>query len=102
MTRASKLNLAGTVWSVKEVAPETLEEIMEYECEAGICLTEQTIYLNRDLHPHRKAVALVHEALHLIYDRSGYQVPQEEKNIMALDHGVYELINKFPKKYRGL
>ena len=102
MTRATTLRIGDAKWKVKELPRSKLEEIAGAMIEGMTDFDEQTIYLDADMHSHRKGVVLVHEAMHVMYDRSGYNHKDEEKNILAVEHGVYNLINKFPQKYKGL
>ena len=102
MARPIKLRIGETQWTIKETPRKELEELVGEAVEGMTDFDKQTIYLDADMHPHRKGVVLVHEALHVIYDRSGYNCKKEEDNVRALEHGVYNLINKFPQKYRGL
>ena len=101
MTRATTINIGDAKWKVKELPRSKLEEIAGMPIEGMTNWDDQTIYLDSKMHPHRKGVVLVHEALHVMYDRSGYNDKKEEENIRAIEHGVYNLINKFPIKYKG-
>jgi len=62
---------------------------------------KQRIYISKDLHPYRKGVTLTHELLHVIADSSGdYDDEAQEDYIRRIEHGVFELLDKFPDNYK--
>lgn len=92
-----KMEIFGTEWEIKFVTRKFLEKRGDSETD-GLCdYDNQTIYVNKDLHPHRKRLVATHELLHVLFDHVGinYSESREEQLVLQLEHGVYELIKKF-------
>lgn len=92
MTYAGEIKFCNTTWTLLEIQPDDLPDddgVVEFDT--------QTIKINAALHPHRKRVALVHELLHILYDFVG--VEKDEKLVRQLEHGIYELVHRFPEAY---
>jgi Zn-dependent peptidase ImmA (M78 family) len=103
MSKRTLVDICNTSWEVREVTSSYLAKLNDGEAAYGLVdFDQEIIYLDRNLSHHRKSVTLVHEFLHVIYDRSGggFPLEDEEKIISQLEHGVYELINQFPEKYK--
>ena len=90
-----ELQICGAIWKVKEIKSKTLHKKAK-DCDGYTDFDNQLIYLNSELNEHRKKITLVHEALHVIFDHSGYEPHNDERVIRSIEHGVYELIQKFP------
>lgn len=88
------MEICNASWELREVTPKTIAKKADGECLGYADLEHQIIYIDSTLHPHRKQLTIVHEWLHVIIDRSGYQ-KDDEAVISALEHGVYEMIQKF-------
>jgi len=94
-----KIPLFGTTWDIKYVTNKKMQELYgedgtenDYD---GMCDKDnQILYINRNLHPHRKNLAIVHESMHALCDHVGIPVgdEEEEKIIRHFEHGVLELI----------
>jgi Zn-dependent peptidase ImmA (M78 family) len=85
-----KVKLCGTTWTIEENANSD-----DGDCNFNL----QTISINKSRHPHRKALSLTHEMLHVICDRAG--IEEDEEMIKKIEHGVLELIKIFPEKYKN-
>lgn len=89
------INLCGTEWFIQEVP----KDHKELDGDDGVCnFNRQIIYINDELHSHRKSLALVHEMLHVVCDSIGLE--EDEDTIRKLEHGVYELLNVYPDEYK--
>jgi len=100
MNRLTKMVYCGTTWKIKERSPSELEKLADEPVEAFVELGNQTIYVDESLHPHRKSLAIIHEAIHIGWDHSGYLHKDEESNTRAIEHPIAELIKALPAKYR--
>ena len=99
------VELCGTTWFVVEATPDKMKEMQtkagddaDNADDGRTDFDIQTIYINKNLHSHRKAVTLVHEMLHVVCDSVG--LDEDEKIIRQLEHGVYNLLNVFPEEYK--
>ena len=92
-TEGYNVELCGTEWFISETYPvdeEKSDGITEFD--------DQTILINSELHSHRKALAVVHEMLHVVCESVG--LDEDEELIRKLEHGVYNMINVFPEEYK--
>lgn len=96
------VEICNAEWEIREVTARTMKQKYgEEEALDGFCdYDTQTIYINKNLHPHRKAVTLAHEWLHVIFDYIGYTKKDEEDRIRNIEHLVYEMVQKFPEAYK--
>ena len=88
------VNICGTEWKIEEVF-EVDDDKSDGECD----FDQQTIRIKETLHPHRKAITLTHELLHVIFDYMGL-VGEDEPIVSMLEHHIYDLIKKFPEGYK--
>lgn len=102
-----RLRIFGTVWTIEEVVQKEMNERFgsgedDKELDGFCDYDNQKIYIAKELHPHRKSVALTHELLHALYDYSGLFLDSaiEEGQIRATEHPLFELIKVFPEKYK--
>jgi len=94
------VQICNAEWQILEVSNRTMKKHNEGEDADGLCNYDtQTIYINKELHPHRKRLALVHEWLHVIGDHSGLPYTDDEKIVRSYEHGVLEMLQKFPEHY---
>ena len=93
-TEGYEVTFCGTQWFLVEQQPELMDDEDDGKCD----FNKQTIYINGDLHSHRKSLALVHEMLHVICDSVGLE--DDEEIVRQLEHGVLELINVFPERFK--
>ena len=98
------VDICAAEWKIVEVKRATLQKkygSSEDELDGFTDYDNQTIYLNSDLHAHRKAVCLVHEWMHVIVDYVGAPWNDAgEKEIRMLEHHIYNLIHTFPEEYK--
>jgi hypothetical protein len=101
------IEICNTSWEILEVKPDTLQRnfyhysVKKDELEGYTDFARSRIYVNSDMIEHRKRLVVVHECLHIIADRSGdYDMSAQEDYIRKLEHGVLELIQKFPDNYK--
>lgn len=89
-----EVEFCGTTWTIVEVYDHPkLDE------DDGLCnFNSQTIYINAELHTHRKRLAVVHELLHVLCDSVG--IDEDEELIRQMEHRVFELIKIFPEAYK--
>ena len=87
-----KINICNAEWEV------LLKDLTDKESDGLTEFNSQTIYIEKSLHPHRKAVTLTHELLHVICDYVG--ITEDEDLILRLEHHVYDLIKKFPEEFK--
>lgn len=99
--KVSKLvEICNAEWEIREINGKTIERRMGYPCDAYTDYDKQKIYLARELHPHRKGVALTHEFGHVILDYIGVPDELHEDLIRKVEHSVYQLVINFPEKYK--
>lgn len=89
-----ELNFCGTTWWLKETTP-----VDDDGSDGETDFNHQVISINSELHSHRKALAVVHEMLHVVCDSVGIQ--DDEEMIRGLEHGVLSIINAFPEEYKN-
>jgi Zn-dependent peptidase ImmA (M78 family) len=98
------VQICNTEWEIRVVTPRTIREKYgdkNSELDGFTDFDNQRIYLNKELHPYRLGVTLAHEWLHVIADASGdYTEEQQEKYIRRIEHGVYEMVHKFPDIFK--
>lgn len=97
------VDICNAEWEIREVTLKTLQKHSESDDFLdGLCdYDNQRIYINKEMHPHRKAVTLAHEWLHVIIDYVGLGVVNEEKLVGALEHHVYQMVERFPEDYKS-
>lgn len=88
-----KLEIFGAEWEIEE------DDLVDSECDGECDFDTQRIVVNYRLVPHRKNLAVTHELLHALCDYVG--IEKDEELVMRLEHAVYELICKFPEKYKN-
>jgi Zn-dependent peptidase ImmA (M78 family) len=94
------IQICNAEWEIREVKNRTMKRLNKGDSVDGLCnYDQQRIYINSELHPHRKKLALVHEWLHVIGDRSGLAYRDDEKIVRAYEHGVLEMVDKFYEVY---
>ena len=93
------MRVFGTSWTVREVSSQVMKELSDDDNDGYCDFDNETILINGDLSYHRKCLALTHELLHALFDFIGYD-KDDEKLVLALEHGVYDLINSYPKEYK--
>jgi len=87
--KVTYVNFCGAKWDILE----------NDKADDGYCnFNTQTISVNKNLHPHRRALSAVHELLHVLFDHVG--VDEDEELIKKIEHSVLELIKIFPEKYK--
>jgi len=99
------VEICNAEWKVLEVTRKTINKkygapLNGDELDGFTDFDSNTIYINRDLSHQRKGVVLTHELLHVICDQTGFPDNRQERVIRELEHGVYELIHKFPEAYK--
>jgi len=94
------VEICNAEWEVREIKSDTIKQRMGYECDAYTDYDNQRIYLARELHPHRKGVALTHEFGHVILDFIGVPDEQHEDLIRKVEHSLYQLVQQFPEVYK--
>ena len=94
------MNIFNSNWAVREMSTAEIVNADEFsiDCDGVTKFNEEVILLNSDRTLHRKGLALTHELLHCLYDSIG--VENDEKLVRQIEHGVYEMINSFPKEYK--
>lgn len=90
--KTRKIKLFGTVWKIIEVPREEL--CLGGEINGAAVMETQTIYIQEDMHPHRKQLTLLHELMHVLFDFVGLDLPEEkeEELVTRLEHGMLMLI----------
>lgn len=88
----------NTNWTVIELSDKEMEIAYQENLNGYCCFDDEVISINSDRTLHRKGLALTHELLHALFETVG--VDKDEALIRKIEHGVYELINKFPKEYK--
>ena len=85
-------------WTVVELNDEEMKIVHGEDLDGECDFNNEIISINSDRTLHGKGLALTHELLHVMFDTVG--VEKDEALIRKIEHGVYELINKFPKEYK--
>jgi hypothetical protein len=101
--RKNLVDLCGGSWQVKELLPQTISQRYgdpNESLEGYVDFQREIIYIDKTLNNHRKHLALVHEMLHIVYERSAYELPDEEQGIAAIQHGVLEIVLNYPWRDR--
>jgi Zn-dependent peptidase ImmA (M78 family) len=93
------VDICNTEWRIIEASRDMMRELSDDEVDGFTDFDTQSIYVNKDLHPYRKAVTLTHELLHVIIDYVNFKSDDEEEFIGRFEHHVYDLVRRFPKEY---
>lgn len=102
------IRFLGTHWTIMELDNDVLKSVRGSDDDLeGFCdYDNEIVYVDWDLTPHRKGVCVVHELLHAVIDHAGLEDEQKlvfkdsDDLIRRLEHGIYDLVNSFPKKYK--
>jgi hypothetical protein len=96
----------GTYWSVFETGKEHLRAMIDDDVNGFCDYDSQSILIDEDLALHRKGVTLVHEMLHAVLDSVGIEDDRKlsfkdsDDLIRRLEHGVFDMVNVFPKEFK--
>lgn len=91
----TEITFCGTRWFIAEIE----REHPKLDGDDGVCdFDTQTIYINEELHTHRKKLAVTHELLHVACESVG--IEDDEELIRRIEHRIYELVQKFPSSYK--
>jgi len=106
MTNGKKdlVSLCGGQWQVKELTGKNIArkygELGE-SLDGFVDFDNEIIYINKEMTVHRRHLALVHEMLHVVYERNANVGNDEEEAIKALEHGVLEIVVNYPWRDRS-
>ena len=82
-----EMRLDGTNWSILFLKQKDMPVDNDGDAFDGMTLySTQQIYINNGLHPHRKAIALTHEMLHVLLE--SYNFRNEEKIFLGLERPI--------------